>query len=89
MEVAFTEHIPITDSSSVGEARRRGLLLADRIGFDAVRSGEFGLLITEAARNALVHGGGGQAIILGARNGHSAVGRILALPAGVLRPAPR
>jgi anti-sigma regulatory factor (Ser/Thr protein kinase) len=82
MEIAFTEHIPITDTSSVGEARRRGLLLADRIGFDAVRSGEFGLLITEATRNVLIHGGGGQAILLGARNGHSAVGRILALDNG-------
>ena len=42
MEVAFTEYVPITDASSVGEARRRGLLLAERLGFDAVRSGEFG-----------------------------------------------
>ena len=33
MEVGLTEHIPITDASSVGEARRRGLLLADRLGF--------------------------------------------------------
>ncbi len=82
MEIALTEYIPITDASSVGEARRRGLLLADRLGFDAVRSGEFGLLITEAARNVLIHGGGGQAILLGTKNGHNPVGRILAMDNG-------
>jgi anti-sigma regulatory factor (Ser/Thr protein kinase) len=82
MEVELTEHVPITDSSSVGEARRRGLLLADRLGFDSVRSGEFGLLITEVSRNVLMHGGGGQTIIVGSKNGHDAVGRILALDSG-------
>jgi anti-sigma regulatory factor (Ser/Thr protein kinase) len=82
MEVAFTEHVPITDVSSVGEARRRGLLMAERLGFDAVRSGEFGLLITEVSRNVLIHGGGGQAIIVGTRNGHGPVARILALDNG-------
>ncbi len=82
MEVAYTEHVPITDASSVGEARRRGLLMADRLGFDSVRSGEFGLLITEVSRNILLHGGGGQTIILGARNEKGAVGRILALDSG-------
>lgn len=82
MEIAFTEHVPITDVSSVGEARRRGLLIADRLGFDSVRSGEFGLLITEVCRNVLIHGGGGQTIIAGIRNGHAAVARILALDTG-------
>jgi anti-sigma regulatory factor (Ser/Thr protein kinase) len=82
MEVAYTEHVPITDDSSVGEARRRGLLLADRLGFDEVRSGEFGLLITEAARNVLLHGGGGQTILAGTKNANDAVGRVLALDNG-------
>lgn len=82
MEVAYTEHVAITDDSSVGEARRRGLLIADRLGFDAVRSGEFGLLITEAARNVLLHGGGGQTIIAGSRNNGDAVARVLALDSG-------
>ncbi len=82
MEVAYTEHIPITDDSSIGEARRRGLLVADRLGFDAVRSGEFGLLITEAARNVLLHGGGGQTIIAGTKTADDAVGRVLAFDSG-------
>ena len=82
MEVAFTEHVPITDVSSVGEARRRGLLLADRVGFDPVRSGEFGLLITEVSRNVLIHGGGGQMIMVGTKNGNGAVASVLALDNG-------
>jgi anti-sigma regulatory factor (Ser/Thr protein kinase) len=82
MEVAFTEHVAITDESSVGEARRRGLLIADKLGFDSVRSGEFGLLITEAARNVLRHGGGGHTIIVGTRSDANAVGSILALDKG-------
>jgi anti-sigma regulatory factor (Ser/Thr protein kinase) len=82
MEVGLTEHIPITDASSVGEARRRGLLLADRVGFDSVKSGEFGLLITEASRNVLLHGGGGEAILVGAKTGQESVARVLAMDKG-------
>lgn len=82
MEIAFTELVPITDPSSVGEVRRAALLAADRLGFDSVRSGEFALLTTEVSRNVLLHGGGGQAIILGGKNGHSSVARVLALDSG-------
>ncbi len=82
MEIAFTEHVPITDSSSIGEVRRRGLLAAERLGFDEVKCGEFALLTTEVSRNVLLHGGGGQAIILGAKNDHGPVIRIVALDNG-------
>lgn len=82
MEIAFTEHVPITDSSSVGEARRRGLHAAERLGFDDVKGGELALLITEVSRNILLHGNGGQAIILGVKNGHGPVAGILALDNG-------
>jgi anti-sigma regulatory factor (Ser/Thr protein kinase) len=56
-------HIPVTDLSCVGEARRAGLRLAANLGMDEVKIGELGILITEAARNAVVHGGGGQIVI--------------------------
>lgn len=56
-------HIPVTDLSCVGEARRAGLQLAASLGMDEVKIGELGILITEAARNAVVHGGGGQIVI--------------------------
>jgi anti-sigma regulatory factor (Ser/Thr protein kinase) len=82
MEIASTEHVAITDSSSIGEARRRGLLMAQKLGFDEVRSGEFALLITEASRNVLAHAQNGHAILMGLKNSHGSVARILALDNG-------
>ena len=82
MEIATTEYVAISDASSVGEARRRGLLLADKMGFNEVRSGEFALLITEVSRNILAHAQTGQAILMGLKNSHGAVLRILALDNG-------
>ena len=82
MEIAISECVPITDASSVGEARRQGQLAAERLGFDEVRCGEFALLATEASRNVLLHGGGGHAIIFGYRNDRGPVARILALDNG-------
>jgi anti-sigma regulatory factor (Ser/Thr protein kinase) len=61
--------IEITDLSGVGEARRAGLRLAASLGMDEVKSGELGILITEAARNAVLHGGGGQIVICPIPNG--------------------
>ncbi|HSY01313.1 MAG TPA: SpoIIE family protein phosphatase [Acidobacteriaceae bacterium] len=82
MEIAFTEFIPITDTSSVGEARRSALLTAQRIGFDETRSGEFALLATESSRNVLLHGGGGQVVITGMKEGDHPVARIVAMDKG-------
>jgi anti-sigma regulatory factor (Ser/Thr protein kinase) len=82
VEIGFTEYIAITDASSVGEARRRGLMAAERLGFDQVKSGELALLTTEVSRNVLLHAGGGQAIIVGAQNDRGSLARILALDKG-------
>lgn len=67
----MSAHIPLTDLSSVGEARRAGLRLAATLGMNEVKSGELAILITEAARNAVIHGGGGQAIISAVPDGLS------------------
>jgi anti-sigma regulatory factor (Ser/Thr protein kinase) len=82
MEIAFTEFVPVTDTSSVGEVRRVALLAAQRLGFDETRSGEFALLGTESARNVLIHGGGGQVVIAGMKDGNEPVARILAMDKG-------
>jgi len=82
MEVACTEWIPVTDASSVGEARRRALLTAQRLGFDESRSGELALLATESSRNVLLHGGGGEVVILGMQEERRALARILAMDRG-------
>ncbi|HZP23489.1 MAG TPA: SpoIIE family protein phosphatase [Terriglobales bacterium] len=82
MEIASTEYVAITDASSVGEARRRGLLMAEKLGFDEVRTGEFALLITEVSRNVLAHAQAGQTILMGLKNSRGAVARILAMDNG-------
>jgi anti-sigma regulatory factor (Ser/Thr protein kinase) len=82
MEMNFTELIPVTDLSSVGEVRRTALLLAQRLGFDETRAGEVALLATEASRNVLTHGGGGQVILAGMKDHGHALARILAMDKG-------
>jgi anti-sigma regulatory factor (Ser/Thr protein kinase) len=82
MEIGFTESVAITDASSVGEARRMALSSASRLDFDETRSGELALLATEASRNVLVHGGGGQVVFAGIREGGAALARILAMDKG-------
>ncbi len=82
MEIDFTEWVAVTDASSVGEARRTALTAAHRLGFDETQSGELALLATEASRNVLVHGGGGQVILAGSSAGGSALARILAIDRG-------
>lgn len=82
MEVAFTECIPVTDLSSVGEVRRTAMLAGQRLEFDETRAGELALLATEVSRNVLLHGHGGQVILAGIRQGGNQRARILAMDSG-------
>lgn len=82
MEVALTEHVPVTDPTSIGEVRRTAMILGQRLGFDETRAGELALLATEASRNVLMHGGGGQVILAGSQNGGSPLAHILAMDSG-------
>ncbi|UWZ86793.1 SpoIIE family protein phosphatase [Occallatibacter riparius] len=82
MEVILTEFVSVTDQSSVGEARRAAMTMGQRLGFDETRGGELALLVTEVSRNVLVHGGGGQIILAGARNGDRSLARVLAMDSG-------
>lgn len=82
MEVTFTECVSVTDTSSVGEVRRTAMMLGQRLGFDETRAGELALLATEVSRNTLLHGGGGQVILAGVREGGEPLARILAMDTG-------
>jgi anti-sigma regulatory factor (Ser/Thr protein kinase) len=82
MEIAFTEWVPITDASSVGEVRRAAQFAAQRLRFDETRAGELALLATEASRNVLIHGGGGQVVLVGTNDGKGPTARILAMDKG-------
>jgi anti-sigma regulatory factor (Ser/Thr protein kinase) len=65
--------IQVRDESQVGEARRRAAGLARSAGFDDVRSGRLGIVVTELAKNLLRHAGGGEMMLLW-RDGFSTVG---------------
>lgn len=82
MEIAFTQWVPVTDTSSVGEVRRTALLAAQRLEFDETRAGEFALLATECSRNVLVHGGGGEVIVTALREEGRSLASILAMDKG-------
>ena len=82
MEIVFSEWVAVTDPSSVGEVRRTALAAAQRLGFDETRSGELALLATEASRNVLIHGGGGQVVISGIGEAGNTRASILAMDNG-------
>ena len=81
MEIVLTELVVVSDNSSVGQVRRAALSIAQGLGLDETRAGELALLATEMSRNVLVHGGGGEVIVIGTKD-EEAVARILALDRG-------
>lgn len=60
-----TTVIQLSDPSQVGEARRTAVLLAGRAGASEEAQSQIALVVTEAARNVLVHGGGGELLVQG------------------------
>jgi anti-sigma regulatory factor (Ser/Thr protein kinase) len=55
--------IAIEDKSSVGEARRAAILIAQTLGFDEDRRSDIGIVATEAATNVLLHAKRGELLI--------------------------
>ena len=82
MEIAFTECVAVTDSSSVGEVRRSAAMAASKLRLNEVRAGELAILATEVARNVLAHGGGGQVIVAGFDDAKGRMARIMAMDKG-------
>jgi anti-sigma regulatory factor (Ser/Thr protein kinase) len=66
--------VPLSDSSRVGEARRTAALMATGAGLSASESNNLGIVITEAANNAIRHAKEGQLILRPlSQNGSSGV----------------
>lgn len=55
--------IAITDRSSVGEARRTAVHLAQALGFNEDRRSDIGIAVTESATNILLHAAKGELLI--------------------------
>ncbi|HET6436577.1 MAG TPA: SpoIIE family protein phosphatase [Anaeromyxobacter sp.] len=53
----------VEEESGVGEARRAAVTLARVSGFDEVGCGRVAIVVTEAARNLVRHGGGGEVLV--------------------------
>jgi anti-sigma regulatory factor (Ser/Thr protein kinase) len=78
----LSQSIPLSDSSSAAEARRVGARMAASLGLNETKAGEAAIVITEAARNAVVYGGGGQLMLSGTKSKHETRMDILALDKG-------
>jgi anti-sigma regulatory factor (Ser/Thr protein kinase) len=63
MEMTERHVIAIAEQSQVGEARRLASTLAQRAGFDEEGRGRVAVVATEAARNLIAHGGGGEILM--------------------------
>jgi anti-sigma regulatory factor (Ser/Thr protein kinase) len=58
------------------------MTMGQRLGMDQTRAGELALLATEASRNVLLHGGGGQVILSGLNDGGNPLAHIVAIDRG-------
>jgi anti-sigma regulatory factor (Ser/Thr protein kinase) len=55
--------LELRDPSGAGEARRRAVVLAERLGFDEEQRGRIAIAVTEACTNVLRHGKGGELLL--------------------------
>ena len=85
MEITASESklITVTDVSGAGEARRVASRMADACGLSETAKGELAIVVTEAVRNAAIHGSGGQVLLRPWRNSeeHSGV-EVLVIDSG-------
>ncbi|MDZ8189334.1 MAG: ATP-binding protein/SpoIIE family protein phosphatase [Nostoc sp. ChiSLP02] len=74
--------LTITEPSQTGEARRKAIALATKLGFEEIKRGKVGIVVTEIASNLIQHTHGG-VLLLRALQDDSAVGiEVLSLDKG-------
>ena len=78
----LSQTVSLSDFSSTAEARRAGARMAASLGLNEKKSGETAVVITEAARNAVVYGGGGQLLLSGIKSKNETRMEIVALDRG-------
>ncbi len=54
---------PISDATSVGDARREAAVLCQELGFDQTDTGKIGIIVTEAGKNLVKHAQQGQLLL--------------------------
>ena len=78
----LSQTVSLSDFSSTAEARRAGARMAASLGLNETKSGQTAIVITEAARNAVVYGGGGQLLLSGTKSKSETRMEIVALDRG-------
>jgi anti-sigma regulatory factor (Ser/Thr protein kinase) len=78
----LSQTVSLSDFSSTAEARRAGARMAASLGLNETKSGQTAIVITEAARNAVVYGGGGQLLLSGMKSKTGTRMEIVALDCG-------
>ncbi len=81
MEMIETQ-VRLADASGVGTARRRVDQMARTAGFDDTDAGRAALIVTEAAGNAVKHGGGGECLLRAERDERGASVEVVVLDSG-------
>ncbi len=64
----LSQTVTLSDSTSTSEGRRASARMAALLGFNETKAGEAALIVTEATRNAIVYGGGGQLVLAGTKS---------------------
>ena len=72
----------VGEPSEIAAVRRAGNMLARRIGFDDVRTGQLAILITEAATNIVKHAGHGEILLRKVTRGGTQGIEVLAIDKG-------
>ena len=78
----LSQTVALSDASSTAEARRAGVRMTASLGLNETKSAEASIIITEAARNTLIYGGGGQLLLSGAKSNDEKQIDILVLDRG-------
>lgn len=73
---------PVTEPSEIGEARRRCVQFARRLGFDETAQGKLALIVTELGTNAVRHAREGQVLISASEDTGAITIQILAIDKG-------
>jgi anti-sigma regulatory factor (Ser/Thr protein kinase) len=84
MEMSSPHFVPILvqEESQPGAARREAARIASLEGMAEIDVGRVSVVVTEAAKNVVKHGKGGEVLIRGARDNGNAVVEMLALDKG-------
>jgi anti-sigma regulatory factor (Ser/Thr protein kinase) len=79
---SFCHAVSLSDLTSVSEARRLVQQIGSTLHMSEVKLGEAAIIVTEAARNAVVHGKGGHLLVAGYEDHKQPRMQILALDSG-------